>query len=154
MGIRIQQRDVISAERHVSVGIVQFLWLSYAPYHIGHLVWALRASQGEQTEDRGTRQTWQEARIVSQGVETDQGTLRQQSLAEPWLGGDSRRRHDAANAPSGVDQEPRGLEEEHSRLQCLSSRVTVTTYVPQQMRRALCLCTHCTGLPRRFPEHH
>src|SRR5262250_358999 len=102
--VGIEQVKVVSVERHVACGIVQFVELAYTPYHISHRLWGVRTNQGEQAQGHSTRQMWQEARVVADCVQTDDSALREQRLEEGCLGCDKLRRYEAAYTPGGTYQ--------------------------------------------------
>src|SRR5262245_19835556 len=114
--VGIEQCDVVSLERHVARGIVQFVELAYTPYHISHRLWIVQTNQGEQAQGPSTRQMWHEARVVDDCVQTDDSALCEQRLEEGCLGCDKLRRYEAADTPGGTYQEPRSFEEEYGRL--------------------------------------
>jgi hypothetical protein len=60
---------------------------------------------------------WHEARVIGHRVQTDESALHQQRLEEGGLGGNKLRRYETADTPGGTNQEPRGFEEGHGRLE-------------------------------------
>jgi hypothetical protein len=113
----------------MACGIVQFVELTYTPYHISRRPWGGRASQGEQAQGHSTREMWHEAGVVGNRVEIDYSALREQRLEEGCLGCDKLRWYKAADTPGGPYQEPSGFEEERGRWQGLGGSAVLAPYM-------------------------
>src|SRR5262249_2785980 len=110
--VGIEQREVSSAEGHVSLHSIEFVELSHVPYHIGYWGWALRASQGQQAQGGGARQMWHEARVVAHSVQMHDTLLCQQGLEECCSTRDNLRRYEVADSAGGAYQELSRLDKE------------------------------------------